>query len=365
MTRTAVLIAATRAAGFAAVVLLATVVAAGLSARPDPPRPTPPPAPPKIAAQAWQKAYVLTHDAPVTALACSADRLAAGDAGGNLFLCDTLTGKNRVRKLRGAPPGTPDALRDYDQLAFTADAKKLFFTRQDRGSVWFTHPADADEKAWGVGGGPGTFLDLAADATAWLEGHGKSLLVRPNIYLRAENPVEDGRDYEAAVRYKAEVTRAVFSPDGKALAAHTADGTVHVHDRAARDGAALRPASATIEVGRQNLTALAFAPGGARLAAVGDGGFARVYDAKTGRETATLKGHPGIVFCVAFAPDGKMLVTGGDDGAVRVWDAATGRTLAVLRGHTDSVRAVAFDPAGRVLLTGSADKTVRAWTPPR
>ena len=46
---------------------------------------------------------------------------------------------------------------------------------------------------------------------------------------------------------------------------------------------------------------------------------------------------------------------------LHIWEAKTGKSLAVLKGHEDSVRAVAFGHEGRTLVTGSADKTLRVW----
>ena len=227
--------------------------------------------------------------------------------------------------------------------------------------MWFTKPADAPRLLVGVGGGGTRFLDLSPGAALWLEGHGKTLVVRPNVYL---NDAPPGKDYLASARYDTDVLLAAFAPpDGARFAVHTAGGRVHLPDLAAPAPDGARPSN-TISLDGQKVTALQFSPTGEQLAVVGDGGFARVYDAATGKERAVLKGHGGIVFCVAFNPDGKTVVTGGDDGLARVYDAATGRLRAELTGHTDSVRAVLFDPSGRVLFTASADRTVRAWTPP-
>ena len=44
------------------------------------------------------------------------------------------------------------------------------------------------------------------------------------------------------------------------------------------------------------------------------------WDAQTGQETLTLKGHSDIVWSVGFSPDGKRIVSGGDK-TVKVWDA--------------------------------------------
>ena len=37
----------------------------------------------------------------------------------------------------------------------------------------------------------------------------------------------------------------------------------------------------------------------------------KVWDAQTGQETLTLKGHSGTVESVSFSPDGKRIVSGG------------------------------------------------------
>jgi WD40 repeat protein len=87
----------------------------------------------------------------------------------------------------------------------------------------------------------------------------------------------------------------------------------------------------------------------------------KVWDARTGRELRTLRGHAAEVTQVCFSPDGTRLASVGDNGAVKLWDASTGEELFALRGHTDRVWSVCFSPDGQLLATGGFDRTVKLW----
>jgi WD40 repeat protein len=86
-----------------------------------------------------------------------------------------------------------------------------------------------------------------------------------------------------------------------------------------------------------------------------------VWDAASGHELLTLKGHTGGVYSVAWGPDGKRLATRSEDRTAKVWDAASGQELLTLRGHTSIVFGVAFSPDGKSLATASEDGTVRVY----
>ena len=45
---------------------------------------------------------------------------------------------------------------------------------------------------------------------------------------------------------------------------------------------------------------------------------------------------------MAWSPDGKRLATASDDHTAKVWDAATGKELLTLRGHSGFVYSVAY-----------------------
>src|SRR5206468_3316509 len=108
--------------------------------------------------------------------------------------------------------------------------------------------------------------------------------------------------------------------------------------------------------------------------AAGCGGV-KVWDAHTGKELLTFKGHTLAVMSVAFSADGKRIVSGsgglappGEDGAgeVKVWDAQTGQEQLTLNGHTSVVKSVAFSPDGKRIVSAGGDKfnkpgEVKVW----
>ena len=149
-----------------------------------------------------------------------------------------------------------------------------------------------------------------------------------------------------------------FSPDGHSVAAggFHMDKRVGIYD--VRTGRRLRTLAGHTE---WETDACTFSPDGTRIATAGSDFRGRIWDAKTGKESALLKGHASFLNGIAFSPDGTRVATAGADNTARVWDAATGELLFTLIGHTDDVRTISFNVDGTRLLTASDDKTAKLW----
>ena len=160
-----------------------------------------------------------------------------------------------------------------------------------------------------------------------------------------------------------------FSPDGKRLASGSLDGTVKVWD------ATSGQETLTLKGHTEPVTSVAFRADGKRLASGSWDHSAKVWDAASGQEILTLKGHNRHVTSVAFSPDGTRLVSAaGIDQTVKVWDATSGQETLTLKGHTGDFKCVAFSPDGTRLASAGGHPNVsmpgelmvwdaRPWTP--
>jgi len=113
--------------------------------------------------------------------------------------------------------------------------------------------------------------------------------------------------------------------------------------------------------------AVTFSPDGKLLASAGHDDAIKLWDAATGTELRTLKGHGTFLFSLAsgfknsvvFSPDSRTLATGSQDYTLKLWDVATGG-LRLLKGHKGYVNAVAFSHDGKTLAS-VGDTTIRLW----
>ena len=64
---------------------------------------------------------------------------------------------------------------------------------------------------------------------------------------------------------------------------------------------------------------------------------------------------------MSFSLDGKRIVSGSFDNTLKVWDAQTGQETLTLKGHSDTVWSVSFSPDGKWIVSGSDDKTIKIW----
>jgi WD40 repeat protein len=133
------------------------------------------------------------------------------------------------------------------------------------------------------------------------------------------------------------------------LLAVSRDGSV-IATAARSEAAAFRTAGGirlfTVGSTGSEVSAVAVAPAGDRVAVAFTDVDVRLVDLATGRVFATIADLDMAAFCLAFSPDGRRLLCGCTDGRVSVRDAATGVRVRADERHAEPVGAVAFSPDG-------------------
>ncbi|MBU2913846.1 caspase family protein [Reichenbachiella agariperforans] len=122
-----------------------------------------------------------------------------------------------------------------------------------------------------------------------------------------------------------------------------------------------------------------------RLMSFGEDRVARIWEATSGRQIATLSGYlnaendRGLAFSrnsywhsnvnkfisiqnrVKISPDGKTMIKGHNNHEAYLWDTEGGRVKLELKGHDKVVVDYAFTPDSKYVYTAGGDRVIRLW----
>jgi len=296
-------------------------------------------------AQSGAQLLTLVSPGLVRAVEYSPDgtRVATGSGDGKARVWDAESGRELLT-LAGHS-------NDVWRVAFTPDGDRLITAGLDNTTrIWDITPAGTRD--WlTVPGAAGIF----AGVTFSPDGSRFAAPAEPSGVAIWD--AKTGDKIRTLTGYESKLTTVAFSPDGRRLAAGS-DLTLTPPVWDVSTGELLF--TLTGHGSRKTVRAVAFSPDGDRLVTGSEDGTAKLWDAETGKEQATIEPKAGPVYTVAFSPDGRFVLTGSQNGEVNVWTATTQKRVRALSGHADSVEGIAFGPNG-MLVTASGDTTAKIW----
>ena len=195
-----------------------------------------------------------------------------------------------------------------------------------------------------------TSLAFSPDGAFLASGH-----VDGQIHLWS---LDMGDQVTVRVRHDASIGQLAFSPDGTTLASCALDSTVKLWNLDL-----LRQGDAQRQLIRQpsGVTTLLYSEDGAQLIAGNTKAVLRVHDSKTGRLTATLRGHSAPLTTCILAPDGAQIASGSRDGIIRIFDLNRQEEVQSLTAHKKAIAGLAYFPGGTELASVAMDNSLLIW----
>jgi len=277
------------------------------------------------------------------------DVLAAGTAGKKAILWDAVSHRQLGFAL-GEFQDTPGHTGDIFAIAFSPDGRKLATASTDSTiRLWDLSKATRSPEVLNAHIGQINSLAFSPDGR-WLVSAGW------DGHVILWNMTRRSRLAQPIATQTSSLVGLAVSHDGKVWAAVDTSGHLVIDRQGRREQLTLGQHSA-----ETFYHSVRFSPDGQRIAAGGEDGAIRFWDAHTLKPIGEpLHGHDGIVNEIAFRRDG-VLASAGSDGIVALWDTARRQRPDLLQGHLDDVNAVAFSPDLRLLASASDDHSVLVW----
>jgi WD40 repeat protein len=185
----------------------------------------------------------------------------------------------------------------------------------------------------------------------------------PAAQRNAKVPVAPEVGPEIRLELRHQVKAVCVSPDESWVALTGDDETVEIWDLRTK-GQRL-----AFHAHKDGVNDIAVSADGKRLVTAGKDGFARVWDAATGKpllEVTANTQHPRHVTAAAFRPDGRQFATAAEH-RITLWDATSGAPSLTLEppvgsvGFRESVLHLAFDASGKQLASATFQEGTRVW----
>jgi mono/diheme cytochrome c family protein len=259
--------------------------------------------------------HTLADQARVLAVAFAPDGSILAASGEDQFIrfFDLASGREVARTTE---VGRGGGRLEYWAIAFSADGKELAAAGRD-GIVRFIDPATGQTKH--TIPEPNTMLSwlaYSADGTQLLNAD-----ARRGATVRATD-LKTGKSRQVEFELQGWVTSMRFSPDGKFFCVTFSNNTIRLRDGATLDEIAVeRVAFEGSKEWASTVRTAVFSADGKHLAAAHTEGVISLWSTAGLRPLGTFRAYSGdLLRTLRFSPDGKRLASGASDGGVRVWD---------------------------------------------
>jgi WD40 repeat protein/predicted Ser/Thr protein kinase len=282
----------------------------------------------------------MRHEAAVNAVEFSPDgnRLATASADNTARIWDATTGHPITGPLRHS--------NEVTCVRFSPDGKRLITASADKTArVWdaltgepLTHPLAHEDQV--------VVAEFSPDGLKIVTG---SLDKTARIWSAT-----DGRRLGEPIPHGDRIVSAHFSSDGATvLSASFTDGLVQLSHADSSRLLHKFLVGGWVESAR-------LSPDGQRVIVASYQQFARLLEAGSGKEIATLR-HHDVINDAVFSPDGELVATVSRDRRALLWDARTGELVMELPRHLTWIESVAFSRDGLRLLTRENSDHVWVW----
>ncbi len=104
-----------------------------------------------------------------------------------------------------------------------------------------------------------------------------------------------------------------------------------------------------------------YSPDGKRLAAGSADAMIRVFDVNSGELQRTIASHSDWIISLAWNADGSKLAAASRDKTCKVFDTSNGELLVTYSGHNQPVKGIAFHPEGNEIFSAGGDNKLHRW----
>lgn len=152
------------------------------------------------------------------------------------------------------------------------------------------------------------------------------------------------------------ITSIAFRPDGKQFAIVTWDSILAVFDVPGDGKARIETNISPKDGSLSAMQSVTYSADGATIAVASKDNALHLFDAASGMQTRTLRGHSRWSNAAVFV--GPLLATASSDATIRLWS-GDGALLRTLHGHTAAIHGLVS--AGESLVSAASDGTLRWW----